>query len=114
MGAGAAGFLYFHYPALFGNASFFTVIGIGAGIGGGLQKLINKAVKSILHPLSKNDDYYEKLEELRILRATNQISETQYKDIVAKLTEKRFLGISTTTSVSKEPPTSIIINPSKE
>lgn len=92
VGAGVAGFLFFNYPGLFGTASFLTVVGIGAGIGGGLQKLIQKGVAFVLHPLSQNDDYYEKLDELRTLRATNQITEAQYQDIVAKLTEKRFLG----------------------
>jgi hypothetical protein len=96
VGAGVAGFLFLYFPSLFGAASFYLVVGIGAGIGGGLQKLIEKGVKFVLHPLSQNDDYYEKLDELRTLRATNQISEAQYQDIVAKLTEKRFVGSTIT------------------
>jgi hypothetical protein len=104
VGVGVAGFLYLNFPALFGAMDFYTVLAIGAGIGGAFQKLIEKGVKFVIHPLSQNDDYYEKLDELRGLRATNQITEAQYQEIVAKLTEKRFLGAPVPRTDKPTPP----------
>jgi hypothetical protein len=109
VGIAVACFLFFQFPIYFVGISILTVALIGAAIGGGCQQIIVKAVKLVLHPLTKNDDYYEKLEELIMLRQTKQISEGQYEYIVAKLTEKRFLGSPALPASKEDAPAKILL-----
>lgn len=102
---GAAAIIYLRYPHLFpSNVNIHTVTLFGIGLGTTCQRVFTSWIRSILYPISKDDDFYEKLEELHQLWRTNQITEAQYRDIVAKLTEKRFLGSASSQSADKSLP----------
>lgn len=93
LGSGIAGLLFLSYPHLFVN-----VIGIksfvlfGGLVGAAFHQVIESTLKYLLGPVGNFIDYHEKRIELAYLRKGGKISDKQYREILFKLTERRFLG----------------------
>lgn len=93
MGAGLAGIVYLFLNSIFTiDASVLIFIYSGGALGLGLNRLIDKLIKSILNPIYSYIRFYFSLLEIVWLKNLNFLNADLAKNITQKLIYRRFLN----------------------
>jgi hypothetical protein len=89
--AGIGTFIYYRYLITNPTIDPRLFIGASAGVGLAIQELIGRAIDISFGPIFRLIKFRRKLDELRELRRTKELTQAAYDDLVKKVCEKRFL-----------------------